>query len=309
LACIRVLTSLARQAEGDGGEVILLHGNHEALNAVGMFRYVDGEEVERDLTQALDSRVGERDWRREYGRNNPVRWATFEPGGFLSKPLYQSMRIAVVLGDTVFVHAGLTAAHVNYYNGLEGMNNAARDWYATGHYIDDPLLTAMSVKDKKVNGPAERRSASASETLPPCLGGTLSNTMPATGTTPTWMRNYSSPSDAPPSDPNAQSDIDEALRSLGPDVARMVVGHTPQSRINCGLGGKIWRIDVGASKGVRGGVPEVLEIVHKGGEDGEDLVSVLTVGGMSVPEKDRRVGFWTDSTPDIPKKKKRFDFF
>jgi len=284
LACIRVLTSLARQAAEAGGEIILLHGNHEALNAVGMYRYVTGNEVENDLEPSFD-RNGGPDWKEGYGKNRPARWATFEPGGFLSEPLYQKTKVAVVLGRTVFVHAGLTAEHVRYYGSLDQMNAAAAEWFADSDYHtgDYGVRTTDVGKD---TGPAERRYAAASRTLPPCLGGTLGGAF-ETATSPVWMRDYSSPADRPPSAPTAQSSINAALKSLGGDVRRMVMGHTPQTRINAALGGKAWRIDVGASQGVRGGVPEVLEIVHDGAGEGEDRVSVLTMEGIRIPSERR----------------------
>jgi hypothetical protein len=73
----------------------------------------------------------------------------------------------------------------------------------------------------------------------------------------------------------------------------MVMGHTPQRRIHSALGGKAWRIDVGASKGVMGGTPEVLEILHMGGEDDEDVIKILTVDGDGVSEKERSVAMMT----------------
>lgn len=69
----------------------------------------------------------------------------------------------------------------------------------------------------------------------------------------------------------------------------MVMGHTPQHKINSALGGKAWRIDVGASKGVMGGIPEVLEIVHMGGENDQDIVNILTVDGGRIEGKNRCV--------------------
>lgn len=80
---------------------------------------------------------------------------------------------------------------------------------------------------------------------------------------------------------------DEALEELGNDVQRMVMGHTPQHSINAALGGKAWRIDVGASRGVQSGVPEVLEIIH-GGEEADDVVSVLSKAGRYA-SSDRQV--------------------
>ena len=69
----------------------------------------------------------------------------------------------------------------------------------------------------------------------------------------------------------------------------MVMGHTPQHKINSALDGRAWRIDVGASKGVMGGTPEVLEIIHKGGEDDEDVINVLTVDGERISAMKRSV--------------------
>ena len=68
----------------------------------------------------------------------------------------------------------------------------------------------------------------------------------------------------------------------------MVMGHTPQKQINAALKGKAWRIDVGASRGVMNGTPEVLEIIH-GGEDEEDEVWILTKDGQRVPGSHRQV--------------------
>jgi hypothetical protein len=38
-----------------------------------------------------------------------------------------------------------------------------------------------------------------------------------------------------------------------------------------------------------GGTPEVLEIIHMGGEDDEDIVSVLTVDGKRIDGSERAV--------------------
>jgi hypothetical protein len=103
------------------------------------------------------------------------------------------------------------------------------------------------------------------------------------------MRDYSSPADTIPKSPKAQIMIDECLEAIGHDVQRMVMGHTPQTQINAVLNGKAWRIDVGASIGVMGGTPEVLEIIHQGAENGEDVINILTVEGYKIPAKERQV--------------------
>ena len=41
LACFRLLATLARQAHEAGGALLLLYGNHESLNAAGLFQYAN----------------------------------------------------------------------------------------------------------------------------------------------------------------------------------------------------------------------------------------------------------------------------
>jgi hypothetical protein len=78
--------------------------------------------------------------------------------------------------------------------------------------------------------------------------------------------------------------INEVLECI--DCDRMVIGHTPQFQINAALQNKVWRIDVGASRGVMGGTPQVLEIIH-GATD--DDVFILTRDGQRVPASERQV--------------------
>ncbi len=44
----------------------------------------------------------------------------------------------------------------------------------------------------------------------------------------------------------------------------------------------------GASKGVMNGTPEVLEIIHRGGENDEDIINILTVDGERIPAVERQ---------------------
>ncbi len=290
LFCLRYLASLARQAPKHGGRVILLHGNHEALNANGLFQYADplgNEEIEVVLGKHMDEckSEGSPRWRLQYAGNQPTRWAAFEPNGWLAKPLYKNMCVAAVVGKTVFVHAGLTKDHLRKYGGIEGMNQECREWFTTDYpdelKNDDGLMftTVQEVIDN-----ANLRARTASKAMPECLGGGIG------AASPVWMRDYSSPSNTAPKEPvKAQKMIDECLEELGHGVERMVMGHTPQRNINAALKGKAWRVDVGASKGVSGGTPEVMEIIHEGGANGEDVINILTVDGKRIPAAERQI--------------------
>jgi len=136
LQCFDLLTKLSQQAAAQDGCVILLWGNHESLNAGGMFHYTTGEyEYEANLGKLIDEQLKSPAWRIQYAGNQPARWAAYEPGsGVLAHPLLANMKVAVKVGKTVCVHAGLTAKHLDQYGGLKGMNGQAQNWMKHSTY-------------------------------------------------------------------------------------------------------------------------------------------------------------------------------
>ena len=123
------------------------------------------------------------------------------------------------------------------------------------------------------------RQAYTYATIPRVLGGGMGEQSPL------WMRDYSSPGNLPPRDPvRAQNMIDECLQLL--DCDRMVMGHTVQREINCALNGKAWRVDIGASRGVLNGSPEVLEVCRV---NDTEVVSVLSKKYGKIPESERQI--------------------
>ena len=297
LECFRILCSLGHQAEEVGGKVYVLYGNHESLNAAGLFQYADPEgniEFEQTFGAKLDENFGSNRWRLQFGGNEPARWAACEPGGLLAhgaESMMENMMVSCLLGRTLFVHGGLRAEHLvdnpqdansnNCYQGIPKMNQQAREWITQQHHGNNNNWGEYKSVEEVINS-AQHRARTASKSMPDCLGGGIG------ASSPVWMRDYSQPNDAPPKNRGAKELMDRTLKAAGEDVQRMVMGHTPQYRINSALGGRAWRIDVGASQGVMGGTPEVLEIIH-GGESGEDVVSVLTVEGERIEGKERAV--------------------
>lgn len=310
LACFRLLATLSRQAHMAGGALLLLYGNHESLNAAGLFQYANVQgnaEFECDVGTRIDYNLRSNRWRLQFAGNEPSRWATLEPGGLLCENLLSNMMVACVVGRTVFVHAGLTANHLRVVkdsgigeggvaaavggggggeykkNGITRLNEQAREWILKTHHGNNNNYGEYDTVEDVIAA-AQNRAKVASKTMPDCLGGGVG------AASPVWMRDYSQPNDREPKNIAKTSVmISDALLASGPDVRRMVMGHTPQRQINSALGGRAWRIDVGASKGVMGGTPEVLEIIHMGGEDGEDVINILTVNGDRVSGTERSV--------------------
>jgi len=123
LKIMRLLDRLEKEAALAGGRVIVLNANHEIINVDWIFRYVtdSGFAAFRELADlALDHpKVA------ALAEAKRHRAAAFMPGGPSARRLADHSIYAIV-GDTVFVHAGLSPDHVNY--GLERINAQMRDW-------------------------------------------------------------------------------------------------------------------------------------------------------------------------------------
>lgn len=307
LACYQLLAELSHQAESQGGRVVCLLGNHEALNAVGLFHYATTDaEYENVVGKLVDEQLNQHfkenpstttrahlfqnkehseatphlSWRVQYVGNQPARWATYEPNGLLARSLMANMKVAIQVGRTVCVHAGLTAEHLLENGGIAGLNEQTKAFL-----LGDTLRGRIAYNNHgyyaSVMQPfidAERRQSTYINSIPKFLGGGIGSSSPV------WMRDYSSPADSPPRNTMALTMIENALEQVG-NCDRMVMGHTVQSKINAALDGKAWRVDVGASRGVIAGTPEVLEVMNV---DGTEVVSVLTKSGK-IPGFQRHV--------------------
>jgi len=237
-----LLFKLQDEAPRAGGAVHVLLGNHELMNVEMDFRYVTmaGFGDFRRRTGELSPAAGARPtphpqsvWAKSI-RAMPAymrpRALALRPGGATTTRLAGRTQIAVIVGDTVFVHGGLRPSHLGAGGGkgvpvgeaaLAAMNRGCRQWL-------------MGVAQK-----------------PAVLRG---------GSSPVWSRHYSRvglKSDSPEC-----GSLGESLQLL--NVKRMVVGHTPQmAGISGACDGRVWRIDTGMARAY-GGMTEALEIERSG---------------------------------------------
>jgi len=105
-----------------GGAFYPLLGNHETMNVALDFRYVtaggwsDFETITFDASDTLLSQY------QEYQRG---RVEAFRPGGPYARYLAEH-NIAMVVGDTIFVHGGLLPIHVEH--GVEKINREVQEF-------------------------------------------------------------------------------------------------------------------------------------------------------------------------------------
>lgn len=242
--CILLLTKLARQAQQAGGAVVVLWGNHEVCQSIGDFTCTQNYDgFEETFGPILDEWNGNKPdvWRELYRQNASfrnktgyaARFAAFEPGGPLAVPFLSNLKVAVQVGRTVLVHAGLRADHLQKQGGIQGMNQMARDWALT-------KVVVPETKDADLEQTAASRRAVALDASVPAI---FENFI-STGDGPIWMRDYSRPPNREPTKEAVAGMVDAVLRELD-GVDRLVVGHTVQEGVNSVLDGKVWRIDVG----------------------------------------------------------------
>lgn len=236
---LKLLFELQDNAPSAGGAVHILLGNHELMNTRLDFRYVTSggfQDFSRDggvstvFGKPYKSRLSSRSAKAINLLPKPMRSRAHSliAGGPLAVELGQRTKVSVVVGDNVFVHAGLSPKHFKF-----GRDN----------------VDAMSVL-QDINDEAKKFLQGRSS-YPMILNG---------GGSPVWMRDYSRPGVRTGS-PECRM-LHETLRLIG--VKRMIVGHTPQAEgINSACSGKVWRIDTGMSRAY-GGVPEAIEITRRG---------------------------------------------
>lgn len=301
LPCWQLLAELSRQAETKGGRVINLYGNHELWTSIGFYqldqeRYYENLDYDDGMDDHFEAAFGhhleesleetESDWRNSRVLNDLVtngiqlhprkvaaRWAAMEPGGLMAKHFLSKFKIAVQVGETLLVHAGMVPEHLDRFGGITGMNEATRHWILK----QAPRVGRTSLFIPP-NDP-EGRLRSYLSSMPDFFMEGDDNPH-----SPIWMRDYSLPPDEIPHNPEAGIMLDEVLRRV--NASRIVIGHTPQSCINAALNGKAWRIDVGMSRGMNGTAPEVLEIVKD--ESGDETIWVLTNEGR-IPAAERHL--------------------
>lgn len=143
-AILELLETLRTQAAAAGGRVVTLLGNHEIMNALADFRYVTaGGFSDFDFTPGMKLTAPDGTLRPA----DEARRKAFEPGGPWARRLAR-FGVAVIVGDTLFAHAGILPQHARY--GLTRINREARMWLLGAHrfpwYLgreDSPVWTRM----------------------------------------------------------------------------------------------------------------------------------------------------------------------
>lgn len=230
------------KAKEKGGAVYSLLGNHELMNVDGKFNYVSYENYENFK---LSDKYEDKD--RLNGPNG--RKKAFAPGGPVAKMMACTRNSVLIIGSTMFVHAGVLpglANKMDYLNidtksKIKYLNTIIRKWLLKKITLDMKIKKNILVNDIEIS--------------------------------PFWTRIYGLiPKKTEMSSNMCSDSFKHALEVF--KIGKMVVGHTPQLFTNNeGINGtcyeidgnKLFRIDGGFSRAFNvfgyNNVVQVLEIL------------------------------------------------
>lgn len=181
----RFLTALHRRARTQGGAVYLLLGNHEIMNAQADFRYVSPKNAEG--------------WAWGNHRGLEGRADAYRPGGRMARQLACQSQAVLVIGSTLFAHAGVLPESsrelgLDGHQALRELNRRVRQWL-----IGATPALELEVTERVINHPE---------------------------VSPFWPRLYGQIPTQQPLESDQCQVVREALQVY--QIGQMVVGHTPQ---------------------------------------------------------------------------------
>lgn len=269
-----LLWYLNYMANKDGGRVISIIGNHEFMNMSGDFRYVSPGEYQEysdafrlfyqtrpptylaNATAEINAEIAELEQIHPVPPGYLERRLSYAPGGIMSNFMALHYKVIIQVGSWVFSHAGLTRKTARIGT-ITAINNAVSRCLL-GPRVSRSMDCGMY--DQIINCRSED--------------------------SPVWTRVYGEASlhnNATSVNRQRAVMVDTIFKEYNqtnkkyldaskiPMVKHMAVGHTPQGPqlggINSGLGGRIWRCDVGMSRAFgsdAGKRIQVLEVLEDG---------------------------------------------
>lgn len=218
---LKLFNELHRQAVKVGGAVYSLLGNHEIMNVNGNFNYVSYE----NLVQFEDYSDDKVDFSKMYPelslveRGKIARQHAFKVGNEYAKMMACTRYPAIIIGDFMFVHAGITP------NFMRKTGITTREDLISLNYHVRKWLLGLINKDN------------------------ISDIIGSHDYSLFWTRVLGNI--PPDSDPEyCVKQLEYVLHAFR--VGHMVIGHTPQfynnkAGINMACNGKVIKVDIGAS--------------------------------------------------------------
>jgi hypothetical protein len=251
-----LLMTLQREAPRQSGRVIILMGNHEAMNVYGDLRYVTAN----DYSGFVDEKKAGR--HKEAYPSKPAgfveRCEALGPDGRYGKWI-RSLPAVARVNDSIYLHGGispeLAGLSIEKINDEISSELKAFDAYKE-YMVEKKIALPCSTLDELTNAArtaVDKATGKDAEVLKGFLGYASWLSIAENG--PLWFRGYAQWTDA-----EGAPQIDRLTEAFA--TMRFVVGHTPQAgQIVSRFGGKVLLIDTGMlSSYFTGGRASALEI-------------------------------------------------
>lgn len=240
-AVMDLLMALQRDAPRQSGRVIVLMGNHEAMNIYGDLRYV----TDNDYASFADDRQDTK--RKKVDSSRPSGFAerceAFGPEGRYGKWL-RSLPAVARVNDSIFLHGGISpdlpAESIEKINDTVAGEIKAFDAFKE-FMVDKKIAQPCSTLDEltmAARTALDKAKGKDAEVLRSFLG--YGSWFSINDSGPLWFRGYAQWTDA------AGAPLIQRLTEVF-STMRFVVGHTPQAggQIGQRFDGKIYLIDTG----------------------------------------------------------------
>jgi hypothetical protein len=241
---LEFFSKLHEQAQKEKGGVYSLLGNHELMNVEGNFTYVSKANI--NMFKTYVDPYTQQKFRNPY----EARTHAFSPGNEYAKLFANTRQSVLIIGDFLFIHAGLSPEFIDNFRGREklaNLNIIVQQWLL--NKLNTDIITNEQL-DKILND-AEY--------------------------SPFWNRVLGN---LKPNLPYTNKECQDALNPIidSYKIKGMIIGHTPQieTGINSTCDNKIFRVDFGGSRAFDSSKkrePQVLEIVKL--SDGSYKYSIL----------------------------------
>jgi len=224
---LKFFTDLHSQAQKKGGAIYSIIGNHELMNSTGRMEYVsyqnyknfESDPENENFLKGMPSDLTDMEARK---------WA-FKPGNPLADFVACTRKLALIIGDHLFVHAGIVPKIARKYPNISDLN------MLLSLYLWDKLDNVEKYQDIFGTDVMKGRTPST----------TVSKKKDFFKTSPLWNRQFG----------NMKDNSKNCRNLLGPlktiyKVNHLYVGHTPQMNkgINSICDGGLWFTDIGVSK-------------------------------------------------------------
>jgi hypothetical protein len=231
---LQFFTKLNEFAKADNGAVYSLLGNHELMNVEGNFTYTSKANIDSFKTY-IDPYT-----QQKFKSPFSARTHAFSRGNEYANFLGNTRQSILIIGDFLFVHAGINKEFIQNFRGRENL-------YVLNDIVKKWLLNTLD--NTKIDDETMKKILSDS-TYSPFWNRALGNLPP----------------NLPYSDKQCQEHLFPILDSY--KIKGMVIGHTPQidDGINSTCSNQVFRVDFGGSKAFSHGKehhrePQVLEIL------------------------------------------------